>query len=83
MPSGRNFTPKEAAEMQRKSVISRKRNSASKADGEKQQPTRERKSDAIALHAKGLGLDAIAEELGTSTRSVRRYLPGVNWGNTQ
>ena len=35
------------------------------------------RSKAIALHAKGLDLDAIARELGTSTRSVRRYLDGL------
>ena len=45
--------------------------------------TDSRKQRAIELHAKGFGLEAIAAELGTSTRSVRRYLPGVNWsGNT-
>ena len=79
MPSGKKFTTEQANEMQRKSVISRKRNTLSRADGEKQEPTRERKARAIELHAKGLGLEAIAKKLGTSTRSVRRYLPGVNW----
>ena len=39
-----------------------------------------RKARAIELHASGKSLEAIAAELGTSTRSVRRYLPGVHWG---
>ena len=84
MPSGKKFTTEQANEMQRKSVISRKRNSLSRADGEKQEPTRERKARAIDLHAQGFGLEAIAKKLGTSTRSIRRYLPGVDWrGNTK
>ena len=83
MPSGKNFTQEESRERQRKSVISRKLNSLSRADGGKQQPTRERKARAIELHAKGFGLEAIAKKLGTSTRSVRRYLPGVNWRHHQ
>ena len=46
--------------------------------------TENRKAIAIALHDLGCGLEAIAKELGTSTRTVRRYLPGVNWrGNTK
>ena len=75
MPSGRNFTPKEAAEMQRKSVISRKRNSLLRADGDKQQPTRERKEKAIALHADGLTVNEIKTKMGVSRRTVKRYLP--------
>ena len=45
--------------------------------------TGKRKARAIELHAKGWGLEAIAKQLGTSTRSIRRYLPGVNWRNHQ
>ena len=35
------------------------------------------RSKAISLHGKGLGLEAIAKELGTSTRTVRRHLDGL------
>ena len=43
-----------------------------------------RKAYAAKLYDQGLTLEAIAAELGTSTRSVRRYLPGVNWrGNAK
>ena len=48
--------------------------------------TDNRKAKAIELYnsGKGLRLEAIAKQLGTSTRTVRRYLPDVNWrGNTK
>ena len=36
----------------------------------------ERKAEAIALDARGLDANAIAEELGLSRRTVKRYLHG-------
>ena len=76
MPSGKNFTLQESREMQRKSVISRKRNSLSRADGEKQQPTRERKARAIELHDRGLTVNEIKTKMGLSRRTINRYLHG-------
>ena len=46
--------------------------------------TQNRKERAAELYDQGLTLEAIAKEIGTSTRSVQRYLPGVKWlGNTK
>ena len=52
-----------------------KRNSLLRADGDKQQLTRERKEKAIALHADGLTVNEIKTKMGVSRRTVKRYLP--------
>ena len=68
MPSGKKFTTEEARELQKASVIARKRNDRG------QQPTRERKERAIELHASGLTVNEIKTKMGLSRRTVKRYL---------
>ena len=68
MPSGKKFTTEEARELQKASVIARKRNDRG------QQPTIERKAKAIELHDSGMEVNQIAAEMGVSRRSVNRYL---------
>ena len=41
--------------------------------------TEKRKAQAVLHHKRGKSLEQIALLLGVSTRSVRRYLPNVDW----